>query len=141
MLLAVLVDVRVSLAEPVGVRVSVPDGLVDGWLEGDAPVDRDAVGVAVVLGDCDADGLPVPLLVDDDDAVSDSLPVLDAVYVAVALAVDGPVSEGLGRTVRDGEMLGRMLLLMLMVDVALTLAVCEALDVALDDCVAVPDGV
>ena len=53
---------RVSLAEPVGERVSVPDGVVDGVLVGDAPADMVAVGVAVALGVCDADGLPVSLL-------------------------------------------------------------------------------
>ena len=115
---AVLVDVRVSLAEPVEVRVRVPTGLVDGTLEGDAPLDSDDVGEAVVLGDCDADGLPVSLLVAVGAADSDSEAELEAVDEDEALAVseDDPVM--LGRGDLDGETVGRTLLLMLTVEEA-----------------------
>ena len=55
----------------VPVRLSVAGGLVDGSLDADAATDSDAVGVAVELGVCDPDGLPVLLLV----ALGESVPV------------------------------------------------------------------
>jgi len=131
----------VTLGVTVAVRVSVPGGLTEGALDGDAPNESEPVGVAVVLGDCEADGLPVSLVVDDCVAVSETLLVPVAVNMDVALAVSEAVPDGLGRTVLEGEALGRMLRLMLTVDVALALAVCDALEVRLTEGVSVSEGV
>jgi len=125
----------------VAVRVVVPGGLTEGALEGDAPSASEPVGVAVMLGVCEADGLPVSLPVADCVAVSEMLLERVAVNVDVALAVSEAVPDGLGRTVLEGEVLGRMLRLMLTVDVALTLAVCDALEVRLAEGVGVSEGV
>ena len=58
--------------------------------------------------------------------MSDTLLVPVAVCVSVALAVDDMVLEGLGRTVRDGEIIGRILLVLM-----LDLAVFDAMDSSL----------
>ena len=62
-LLAVSIDVCVSLEEPVCLHVSVLEGVVDGELVNGAPMDMVEVGVAVDLGVFDAERLPVLLVV------------------------------------------------------------------------------
>jgi len=111
----------VTEGDGVGVRVIVPGGLVDGALDGDAPTDRDDVGVGVALGGRDVEGLPVSLGDRVGAGVSETLLVPVADRVATGLVDGAALPLGLRGAVRDGEVLWRALMLGLTVAAAVPL--------------------